>query len=313
MSEADNPFLNVHQVAELLHLNEKKIYQLASDGVIPATKITGKWLFPRRLVEHWILESCHHGVLADRLMITGSDDPLLAAMVMRLNQQQRGQAFYGYSVTGTQLGLELLSQGRADVCAIHWGRAEESELRHPALIRGHQGYRHWTMVRLFRRSQGLIIRSEDRHLSLSPRGLSQGVSQGLSGASRRWVMRQEGAGSQRFLKEWLASQQLRLEQLNCNAIAYSEREVASMIARHEADIGPGTLSAANEFGLGFIPVSEEAFDLVTPRNVYFRSLLRQLFDYMDSAAGLALAQSLGGYSLEECGKLLWRGDAVQHD
>lgn len=305
MSESPNPFLNVHQVAELLHLNEKKIYQLASDGALPATKITGKWLFPRKLVEQWILESCHHGVLADRLMITGSDDPLLAAMIMRLNQQQRGQAFYGYSVTGTQLGLELLAQGRADVCAIHWGRAEESELRHPALIRGHDGYRQWVMVRLFRRSQGLIVRNEDRHLPLHP--------QGLSGTSRRWVARQEGAGSQRFLKEWLAGQQLRMDQLNCQAIAYSEREVASLIARHEVDIGPGTLSAANEFGLGFIPVNEEAFDLVTPRNVYFRALLRQLFDYLNSAAGLALAQALGGYALEESGKLLWRGDATQHD
>lgn len=305
MSDSDNPFLNVHQVAELLHLNEKKIYQLASDGALPATKITGKWLFPRKLVEQWVRESCHHGVLADRLMLTGSDDPLLSALIMRLNQQQQGQAFYGYSVTGTQLGLELLSQGRADVCAIHWGRAEESELRHPALIRGHAGYRQWVMVRLFRRSQGLIIRSEDRHLPLHP--------QGLSGISRRWVVRQEGAGSQRFLKEWLAGQQLRLEQLNCQAVAYSEREVASLVARHEADIGPGTLSAANEFGLGFIPVSEEAFDLVTPRNVYFRSLLRQLFDFLNSVAGMGLAQSLGGYSLEESGRLLWRGDAAQHD
>lgn len=309
MNDTDNPFLNVHHVAELLHLNEKKIYQLASEGALPATKITGKWLFPRKLVEQWILESCHHGVLADRLMITGSDDPLLSALIMRLNQQQQGQAFYGYSVTGTQLGLDLLSQGRADVCAIHWGRAEESELRHPALIRGHGGYRQWVMVRLFRRTQGLIVRHEDRHLPLHPRDLSQA----LSGAGRRWAIRQEGAGSQRFLKEWLAGQQLRLDQLNCQAVTYSEREVASLVARQEVDIGPGTLSAANEFGLGFIPVSEEAFDLVTPRNVYFRSLLQQLFDFMNSVAGLGLAQSLGGYSLEESGKLLWRGDATQHD
>lgn len=66
---------------------------------------------------------------------------------------------------------------------------------------------------------------------------------------------------------------MRLNQLNCRAVAYSERVVASLVARHEVDIVPGTLSAANEFGLGFIPISEEAFDLVTPRNVYFRSLL----------------------------------------
>ena len=51
---------------------------------------------------------------------------------------------------------------------------------------------------------------------------------------------------------------------------------------------------------------------MTPRNVYFRSLLQQMFDYLHSAAGLALAQSLGGYTLAECGKLLWRGDDVQH-
>ncbi|WP_280539255.1 helix-turn-helix transcriptional regulator [Chromohalobacter sp. 11-W] len=303
-SSSTSPFLNVHQVAELLHLNEKKIYQLASDGAIPSTKVTGKWLFPRRLVEQWILESCHHGVLADRLMVTGSDDPLLSALIMRLNQQQQGHAFYGYSVTGTQLGLSLLSQGRADVCAIHWGRAEESELRHPALVRSHSGYRHWVLVRLFRRSQGLIIRSEDRHQPHDPSG--------LFGGNRRWAIRQEGAGSQRFLKEWLAGHQLRLEQLNTQVVAYSEREIASLIARHEADIGPGTLSAANEFGLGFIPITEEAFDLVTPRNVYFRSLLQQMFDYLHSAAGLTLAQSLGGYTLDECGKLLWRGDDVQH-
>ncbi|MDH2293767.1 helix-turn-helix transcriptional regulator [Cobetia sp. 1AS1] len=301
----DNPFLTVQEVARLLHLNEKKIYQLASDGTMPATKVTGKWLFPRRLVEQWILESSHHGVLADRLMITGSDDPLLAALSMRLNQQHAGSAFYGMSVTGTRLGLDLLSQGRADVCAIHWGRAEEAALRHPALIRGHDGYRQWVMVRLARRTQGLIIRNDDRHLSIDPSG--------LFGSQRRWAVRQEGAGSQRFLQEWLSGHQMRAEQLNTLAIAYSEREVASMVARGEVDVGPGTLSAANEFGLGFVPVCEEAFDLVVPRNVYFRDLFQGLLDYLATPNGIQLAQSLGGYDLRECGQLIWRGDAAQHD
>ena len=50
----NNAFMSVKQVAEYLHLNEKKVYALVNDGSIPATKVTGKWMFPRELVDHWI-------------------------------------------------------------------------------------------------------------------------------------------------------------------------------------------------------------------------------------------------------------------
>ena len=43
------PFLSVKQTASYLQLNEKKIYELANQGTIPATKVTGKWMFPREL------------------------------------------------------------------------------------------------------------------------------------------------------------------------------------------------------------------------------------------------------------------------
>ena len=71
------PFLSVRQAAAYLQLNEKKIYELANQGVIPATRVTGKWMFPRELLDRWMLDSSHSGLLADRLIIAGSDDPLL--------------------------------------------------------------------------------------------------------------------------------------------------------------------------------------------------------------------------------------------
>lgn len=75
---ADFPeFMNAKLVAEYLDLNEKKVYALANDGLLPATKVTGKWLFPKAMLDKWLLESCHNGVLNDRLLIAGSDDPLL--------------------------------------------------------------------------------------------------------------------------------------------------------------------------------------------------------------------------------------------
>jgi excisionase family DNA binding protein len=71
-------FMSVKQVAEYLHLNEKKVYALVNEGRIPATKVTGKWLFPRTLIDQWMLESTHGGLLTDRLVLALSATPVPA-------------------------------------------------------------------------------------------------------------------------------------------------------------------------------------------------------------------------------------------
>ncbi|WP_292953260.1 MULTISPECIES: helix-turn-helix transcriptional regulator [unclassified Neptuniibacter] len=299
-NEMSQAFMNVRQLADYLHLNEKKVYAMAAEGAIPATKLTGKWLFPKSLVDRWLLESCHSGIMTDRLLLSGSDDPLLQAASNRLTQKLRTQALFSYTVTGTKLGLDLLAQGHADACAIHWGRAEESDVRHPALLQQYSQSKHWILVHLFCRSQGLIVRSGCLERLNDP-------AEALS-FSTRWVVRQDGAGSQRFLNEWLAGQAFPIDNLTVTNTAFSEREVASLIAKGEADIGPGTLSAAKEFGLGFIPVCNESFDLVVPRNVYFRRLLQQLFEFFQSDEGIDLAHRLQGYDLSRCGRLVWSSD-----
>lgn len=294
-----SPYMTVKEAALYLHLNEKKVYQLASDGHLPATKVTGKWLFPRKLIDQWLLESSHHGVLSDRLLFSGSDDPLLKAGLLRIMQQQQHQALYSYLPNGTQAGLTLLAQGLVDCCAVHWGKAEESQLRHPALIRQYAGSRHWVLVHLFKRQQGLMMRSDDSNTLLcEPNELLR----------KRWVIRQEGAGSQRFLKDWLQQKHLSFDNIKASFRALTESEVASTIVRHLADIGPGTESAAAEYGLTFVPVYEEAFELVLPRQVFFRSLLQYLFDWLQSQEGRETANQLQGYDLSQCGKLVWNGE-----
>jgi excisionase family DNA binding protein len=300
VSELPPTFLNVRQLTEYLHLNEKKIYVMAAEGKIPATKLTGKWLFPKVLVDRWLLDSCHGGLMTDRLILGGSDDPLLQAAAIRLTQQLRAQALFSYTVTGTTMGLELLAQGHADACVIHWGRAEESEVRHPALIQQYNSSKNWILVHLFCRSQGLIVRAQDQSRFEDPTVALD--------RNTRWAVRQKGAGSQRFLKEWLMTHSYPFERLTVTNTAYSEREMVSMIARGEADIGPGTLSAAKEFGLGFIPVCEESFDLVVPRSVYFRKLLQQLFEFIQGPEGVMLAHRLQGYDLSRSGRLVWNSE-----
>ena len=142
-------FLSVREVADYLQLNEKKVYSLAAEGKIPGTKVTGKWLFPRDLVDQWLTRSSHGGVFTDRLVIAGADDPLTARLVSTICAQMNARALIAYTPTGTQLGLSLLSAERCDATLLHWGPADESQMRHPALIRGFADYARWVLVRAF--------------------------------------------------------------------------------------------------------------------------------------------------------------------
>tara|TARA_R110001583_G_scaffold65303_2_gene188757 strand:+ start:103 stop:1041 length:939 start_codon:yes stop_codon:yes gene_type:complete len=298
LSPAEPPkFMNIKQAADYLQLNEKKLYALASEGQIPATKITGKWLFPRDLVDQWLFESSHGGVLLDRLIIAGSDDPLMHRAVSQVARQIQTSAIVSYSSTGTRLGLSLLARQRADVAAIHWGPAEESQLRHPALLSRHRQHNKWVLVHAFKREIGIIVTPDTRIKFSSVPSLFE--------SELRWALRQEGTGSNRFMEEALSHCGYKLEQLNQVEQGLTEREIGSQIAMGLADAGPGARSTAAEFGLDFVSMGWESFDLALYRGVFFRRLFRELMRQLESPESQHQAQRLGGYDFSESGKLVW--------
>ena len=50
MAEAPHTYLTTKEVADLLRLKERKVYDLVAEGGIPCVRATGKLLFPRDLV-----------------------------------------------------------------------------------------------------------------------------------------------------------------------------------------------------------------------------------------------------------------------
>jgi len=288
------PCLDTREAAAFLHLNEKKLYELAKNGELPAARVGGKWLFPRALLEEWLLEQAHGGALSDRLLITGSDDPLLSATVAALAPALGAEAFVAYSPTGTLAGLELLARRRANVCALHWGGVEHSVQQHAMLLRRFGPHRKWALVRLALREQGVILR----------RGLQVDGIETLAAFDYRWAMRQPGAGSAHFLESALAGRGFSAADCSAVATAHTEREAAAVVAREDADCAPGTRAAATEFGLGFLPLGWEAFDLALPREILFRRLFQDLLSACASPSARALAQRLGGYDLAPLGKII---------
>ena len=289
----EETYLTVKQVAQYIHLNEKKIYSLIKEGRVPATKASGKWLFPRKLIDEWLMESAHSGVLTDRLIIAGSDDPLLAAALAELAEKLDGEALVSYLPTGSRAGLVLLSQRLANVSAIHWGPADVANRQHRTLIDQFPGHSDWIMVKLYRRRQGIMLR----------RGMSDGFTlDELMQPDIRWIFRQPGAGSQHALESHMASRLVDARTLNVLSVQPTERQAASLLARGLADCAPGVAAAATEFGLDFIPLWWEAFDLVMPRAVFFRQLFQQLLDIFRTPRLRETATGLGGYDLEELGR-----------
>ncbi|TXG76718.1 MAG: helix-turn-helix domain-containing protein [Rhodocyclaceae bacterium] len=287
---ADGPtYLTVKQVAEYLQLNEKKIYALVQEGRIPATRATGKWLFPKQLVDDWLVETAHGGALSDRLVIGGSDDPLLAYAIGLLAGELGAEAIIAYCPGGTRLGLAQLARRRAQAAAIHWGRAADAPRAHPRLIEGFAGHEEWTIVQVALRDQGVILR----------RGLAGEPIERIT-HTQRWLRRQSGAGSQLFLDSVLRDAGL---SITPTGEATSERQAAAMIAMGAADCAPGIRAAAVEFGLDFLPLGQEAFDLVLPRPVYFRALFQRLIRAIGSPEARKLAALLGGYDLAPLGTL----------
>ena len=92
-------FLTTKEVADLLRLKERKVYDLAARNMIPCVKATGKLLFPKTEINQWIQ---HKGAsLAETaprpLVILGSHDPL-----------------FEWTVTASGCGLPTFLNGSLD-------------------------------------------------------------------------------------------------------------------------------------------------------------------------------------------------------
>src|SRR5215831_13670488 len=123
-------FLTVAEAARYLRLNPRSVYVLAQRGGIPASRVTGKWLFPVHLLDEWLEASARHRGAADRpvhgraalppgsLFLAGSDDPALELLPDALRGQAAAPVLYTATL-GSVGGLEALAAGRADVACAH--------------------------------------------------------------------------------------------------------------------------------------------------------------------------------------------------
>lgn len=131
------------------------------------------------------------------------------------------------------------------------------------------------LITLGRWEAGLVVRS-------SGRGSVKGAAD-LARSGLRLARRDAGSGAQRLLERTVREQGLPVDRARHSALEVSGHlDVARAVAMGAADAGVATRDAAMAFGLGFVPLAEERYDLAVPRSGLSDPRLPRLFDVLAS-------------------------------
>ncbi|MFR9800933.1 molybdopterin biosynthesis protein [Pseudonocardia sp. RS010] len=231
----------------------------------------------------------------DRTIVAiGSHDLVLDLAASRLRAADPLVTLASSNV-GSLGGLVALRDGLCHLAGSHLLDPATGEYTLPYLDRLLGPDADVAVVRLVHRQQGLIVALGN------PLGLT-GIGD-LTRPGVRYVNRQRGAGTRVLLDQELAGRGIDPEAVpGYTREEHTHLAVAAAVAAGRADAGLGILAAARAFGLDFVPVAEEPYDLVLRTGTLADPLTAPLWELLDRADFRAAVESLGGYNCAETGR-----------
>jgi excisionase family DNA binding protein len=296
-------FLSTKEVAQFLGVNEKMVYTLVSEKGLPATKITGKWLFPRYLVEQWLENETinypkptdplppYHGLL----IITGSNDILLDRTISLFNRlYPEHLAVFGN--LGSMGGIRALRRNLCHISSSHllqengqdynFGFAREELEQLPAV------------VNFCQREQGLLLAKGN------PKGIQKITD--LGKPDIKIVNRPLGTGTRLLLDGELKTAGIIGDQIEGYHREFQRHlDVGLEVLSGRADAGLGIRAVAGLLSLDFISLRWERFDFLILKNRFFEKGVQLFLGLLPEAAFRELTKDLEGYDMSLCSKMLF--------
>jgi excisionase family DNA binding protein len=289
-------YLTTREVAALLRIKQRKVYELVSENAIPHSRVTGKLLFPRDMVEAWVRRRVEfregtEGLVERPLVVAGSHDPLLD---WALRESGSGLATF---FDGSLSGLARLAEGGAVAAGMHVYEADREDWNR-AHIREHIPGMPVILVEWAMRTQGLV---------LAP-GNPQNITSIADLGGRRVIPRQRQAGSRVLLKHLMTKAGLDAAAIEMlDPPARSEADVALAVADGKAEAGLAIETVARQYRLDFLPLFRERYDLAVWRRDWFEPPLRSLISFARTPAFAERAAELGGYDISGLGTVRYNG------
>jgi excisionase family DNA binding protein len=288
-------FMTTKEVAAYLRIKERRVYELVRQRAIPCTRVTGKWLFPKTLIDLWLADKVEgeRRSEAPPPVIAGSHDPLLDWSV---KESDCGLALLP---GGSLDGLKRFGEGAALAAGLHLFDAETGDYN-VATVSGTFPALGAVLIEWARRRQGLVVAAGN------PLGIES--LRDLKEKGARVVARQPEAGSYLLLAHLLEQAEMALEDLTCiDGTARSETDLGLAILEGRADAGLAVEAAARTLKLDFVPLQEERYDLLMRRRDYFEPPMQSLLAFARGPAFAERAAQMGGYDLAGTGTVRFNG------
>jgi putative molybdopterin biosynthesis protein len=297
--------MSTKEVARYLGVHEKQVYALVKAKRIPSTRITGKWVFPKKLIDEWIETHAKQGLEKAReksvpvegaLLACGSNDPILD--MLQTTMKKTYPEFLILSAnTGSTEGLKALNRGYTDLAWSHLLDPKSGQYNIPFLSTYLPDVKA-VVVNLFHRELGLITAPEN---PFSVKGFADLGKKGI-----RLVNRQKGSGTRVLLDHHLTQAKIPPAEIQgYDREVYTHFEVGLSILSNEANAGVATTSVAKLLGLPFISIAKESFDMILEQKTFFHKGIQAFIEVLNSRQFRQRVESIGSYDFKDSGKVLY--------
>jgi len=297
--------MNTKQIAQYLGIHEKQVYALIKSKRIPSTRITGKWIFPKKLIDEWIDTHARSGMAEARrkgkriegaLLAAGSNDPILD--ILKTFMKKSYPEFYIFSAnTGSADGLKALNEGYTDIAWTHLFDPKSGEYNLPFLST-YLPNLHVVVINLFYRDLGFLV---PPHNPLQIRGFED-----LTKSRVKFINRQKGSGTRVLLDHHLQKLGISTSAIRgYENEVYTHFEVGLSVLAKEADVGLATVAISKLLGLPFIPITRESFDMVLDQSTFFKRGVQAFIEILNSPEFRSRVEPLGNYDFKNSGKIIY--------
>ncbi|NGZ61006.1 MAG: XRE family transcriptional regulator, partial [Nitrospira sp. LK265] len=275
-------------VRPVADLGEQLSFAVPADGYITDT--------PHRLAGTTIRVNLSRDreAIQQEISVAGCDPAIfLAGEHLRRHKDQT--TVVGWPM-GSTAALQALQRGEVHVAGMHLFDPASGESNMPFLRRSLKGSG-YEVVTFATWEEGFMVRRGNP--------LSIRTTADLAERSVTLVNREKGSGARLLLDQRLRAAGMESSHVQgYEQVLLSHFEVARAIDGSRADVGIGIRSAAQLFGLDFIPLQTARYDLVVPKP-YLQShpTLARLFETIVSGPFRNEIEALGGYDTRETGKV----------
>jgi putative molybdopterin biosynthesis protein len=228
-----------------------------------------------------------------RLVLAGCDPA--AGLLSSIVQKISGIEIVSASAS-SKLALTWLCEGKVHIAGSHLEDPKTGEFNLP-FLRKEFPDEDFRVVTFVRWEEGLVVAPGN------PKGVRR--IEDLARKSVRFVNREPGSGSRALLDRLLEKAGVNAPRVRgYDRVAYGHLAAACCVLSREADVCLATRSAAQTFGLSFIPLHSERYDLVMRKRTAGLPEVTAFLDVLQRATLRRKLELLAGYDTSETGTLV---------